>query len=753
MYLIMDHASAPNPSQKESAIDILDHDDDQASVDDKGEKSTFLPKREGWGNVAVGNLLDDSDDGSVSIFLDSANSSVNMRQNESDEDNTGVGGGVVLEPHHGVSQQLTSLLYRDIAIPHYSIPAPYHWENPTNARNRVGSSDDDEEEAKVPAVQYREESKPFVKAHPTISRPSFVSNRRAQVQPQSLVADLPIEFGSSRQGVQDFGGRKTKMVRFQDEPYSPEQGRTVLSSHNNRNCNGGLEALPDDEYDPNSDVTQTSPENMKHAQLRKTARRIALVLCIFGLVILISTGIIIVLDLIKYRSHVEEAQSSLVLQPTPVPSGMPTNNASSTPTISWPTITFPPSGPLVVTVQVLNDGYVNLGGFIWRDEEVQHTTTLLVQDGFHGNATLSIIEFDTLSTVGPLSTIVPWLISASIQLTIADHDANVNDKEIIRLYAKLYPNAVATQPYGDINDYGSGELDFQDGWIPVEIIPNQTEIVDIDVTQFLQRLLYASRTPPDQNDNDNTDVKLMLAHDNSADKESQSASVRFFSSESASPSQRPKMTLVLQAPDFTLSPAPTPTPLPSLGPTTSLTPTSSSKPSTTPSTSPSLHPSTSMDPTYHPTNSPQPTILSYPSCSICGGLIFANHDAAIPDVENLGPISSQENVTCGILQERALDGYLSPRYCQQLQSHVPVGETCCRPNDNTAFICNLCGKTLTTTGSGSVVNPDAMVSIPVLGEVQTCRHYQERASAGMLSPFLCNIVQTYTAPACCGILV
>lgn len=155
--------------------------------------------------------------------------------------------------------------------------------------------------------------------------------------------------------------------------------------------------------------------------------------------------------------------------------------------------------------------------------------------------------------------------------------------------------------------------------------------------------------------------------------------------------------------------------------------------------------------------SPEPTVLLYPSCSICGELIFANADAVINvtgiDNETLGFLSPQEEeTTCGILQESALNGYLSPEQCQEVQSQVD--ETCCRPIDNQTFICNLCGGNITAGSSpGSVVNLDAMVSIPVLGEVETCRYYDERAKAGMLSSSLCSTIQAYTAPTCCGIVL
>lgn len=659
--------------------------DDVSSTEEMGY-SSFLMEKERNSNAATAALFDVVEDGSCSLFLDSVDSSTHYQRN--DDENISL------------------------------------W--------------DDFQDEPLPYINKRVQPEPLASSGSMLTGVS--TTRIGSLPNQSLLAVSPGDFGGSG-NFNDNDDRPIEMLEvFQDEPVPSDHMRSLVSSDN---CSG-VESLPDDEYDTTSETRKSLAGTIKSIVPQRTGRRLGLILFLVGLLILLITGVTI--GVTKNTKQDEEtlSQSLLTPKPTPSPTRVPVRSSSIIPIATTPTISLPPFGQNTVIVPVLNDGYINLGGIILRDMEVQHTTTLLVQDGYHLTAAVSVIEFDTATTLAPPSVIIPWITSAIIQLTVASH-ADMQESQNISLYARLYPNDIATQPDMDINQYGFGEIDFDDGWIAFKIIPNETTTVEIDATTF-----FRQQYVPTQNEGDNWDnIKVLLAHDNSDGTDNRGAVVMFHSSEAASIEHTPRLILDLEPPGLSKSPAPSTSRAPSPEPTVSPRPSSSSLPSYFPSVSPSLRPSSSWGPTYHPTISPSPTIISYPICSVCGDRQFGNPKAIVTNFSDLGnfrPGTQSNKITCGILHEIGLAGEIPPKPCGQLQARVI--DTCCLPPDDDVFICNLCDDS-----SALVINPDAVVSLPVVGEIRTCGEYQARASAGEIPPFVCAGLRPFTSSTCCDIVL
>lgn len=456
-------------------------------------------------------------------------------------------------------------------------------------------------------------------------------------------------------------------------------------------------------------------------------------------------------------------------------------------TTTAPTATPPTARPIMnddspifrletgqIAIPVANDGYVNLGGILLREMQIQHTTTLLVQDaGFQLTAAVSILEFDSatrLQHANP-NTLRDWLMNATLTLHMASHgqvDTDSGDAvSEIRLYARVYPNENGTEPKLDLDAYGFGTINFIDpflSWIPISIIPNDTQQIQLDLSYYFLSHYIPSIAQATSNENDGretwewTNLKVLIVHDNTDGPENRGALVRFFSSEAETISDRPSLVLDLEPPR---TPSPTSTFAPSTSPSVSLYPSVSLLPSTSPTEGPSPGPSVSPEPTYLPTVSPAPTILSYPVCSICDYQNTVSYPQASIFLQRLGGGTrnkgfSRSTTTCGALQQKGLQGEIPARDCRHYQTEFQA--TCCA--DTTTLVntkggaffeqCSLCQRPDETILES---NWNQKVPMSFVGSLKTCRDYQTQSNKGQISPLLCKAIQPYTSQYCCEILL
>jgi hypothetical protein len=543
--------------------------------------------------------------------------------------------------------------------------------------------------------------------------------------------------------------RQEILEAFQDEPNTLASPNEVVASlSSSENAHGGLEPLPEDEYEDSSHERLSLSSSMRvvGAATSRMSRRLGLGL-ILGILLLLIIGISLGVAVARKKDDDDDSSKKSKTQapipiPTPSPIRVPTSNGA-------PSITLPPFGPRTVIVPVSNDGYVSLGGIILRDVEITQSSTLLVQDGYHHTAALSIIEFDTSSSL-PVSFLMEgWLTSAIVSLNVAG--ADLQDFESTTLYARAYPNDEQLDPQFDINQYGFGGLDFDQGWTPFEVLtlgPFQSKKVNIDITDF-----FLEQYLPTQDGGEWDNVKILIAHDNSDGRANKGAAVFFYSSEAAK-QLRPKLLIQLAPPDQNNSPPPSSSVSPSAGPTVSPAPSISMSPSGMPSVAPSLNPSSSWSPTYNPTISPAPTITSYPICSVCGALALINPKAKVStSLRGFGHgDSGAKIVTCGFLQGSGLKGEIPPVQCQRYQAQVV--DTCCdklTDGGDAGGLYNICD--LCQDSSGTIVNPDDIVTIPLVGDTKTCQQYQIQADAGQIPESICAEIQPYTASACCDLVI
>ena len=126
-------------------------------------------------------------------------------------------------------------------------------------------------------------------------------------------------------------------------------------------------------------------------------------------------------------------------------------------------------------------------------------------------------------------------------------------------------------------------------------------------------------------------------------------------------------------------------------------------------------------------------------CNICGD--------ALPEVGDpngfvTDPIS-QLIVTCSSLQERALDGELTPAQCSSVQDNQdPNTQDNCRCQPEGGWeMCNICGDDTPEIG-----NPPGIVTDPITGLTGFCSELQMRGDGGELTPQECSSVQENQNP-------